>query len=78
LELPRYTDAELLEEVQRRAVRFFWEEADPETGLAKDRARNSGEDNHFVGSTATTGYGLVALVIAVERGWVERRRFNFY
>jgi hypothetical protein len=72
LELPRYTDADLLEEVQRRAVRFFWEEADPQTGLAKDRARNSGEDDHFVGSTATTGYGLVALVIAVERGWVDR------
>jgi hypothetical protein len=72
LEPPPYSDLEVLEELQRRAVRFFWEEADPETGLTKDRARNAGEDDHIVGSTATTGYGLVALVIAVERGWVDQ------
>ncbi len=33
-----YSDKQLLEEVQRRAVRFFWEKADPTTGLVNDRA----------------------------------------
>jgi Uncharacterized protein conserved in bacteria len=66
------SDKKLLEEVQRRAVRFFWEKADPTTGLVNDRANNFGPDEETVASTASTGYGLAALPIAVERGWIER------
>src|SRR5207237_1119763 len=39
---PKMSDARLLEEVQRRAFRFFWEKSDPNTGLTNDRARNRG------------------------------------
>jgi hypothetical protein len=66
------SDKELLEEVQRCAVRFFWEKADPTTGLVNDRANNFGPDDETVASIASTGYGLAALPIAVERGWIER------
>jgi hypothetical protein len=68
----RYSNNQLLEEVQRRAVRFFWEKADPTTGLVNDRANNFGPDDETVASIASTGYGLAALPIAVERGWIER------
>jgi len=67
-----YSDKQLLEEVQRRAVRFFWEKADPTTGLVNDRAQNFGEDDQTVASIASTGYGLAALPIAVEHGWLGR------
>jgi hypothetical protein len=67
-----YSDKQLLEEVQRRAVRFFWEKADPTTGLVNDRAQNFGEDNETAASIASTGYGLAALPIAVEHGWLGR------
>lgn len=66
------TDVTLLNEVQRRAFRFFWEKADGRTGLVQDRARNSGTDRYTVASIASTGYGLAALPIAVERGWIKR------
>jgi hypothetical protein len=66
------SDAELMEEVQRRAVRFFWEVADPKTGLINDRASNFTEDGSTVASIAATGYGLAALSIAAERGLVVR------
>ena len=66
------SDKQLLEEVQRRAVRFFWEKADSTTGLVNDRANNFGPDDGTVASIASTGYGLAALPIAVERGWVDR------
>lgn len=62
----------LLEEVQRRAVRFFWEKADPGTGLINDRADNFGADNDTIASIAATGYGLAALPIGVEHGWLNR------
>jgi hypothetical protein len=69
----RQTD-ELLLEVQHRAVRFFWEQTDDETGLAKDRANNSHEDSYKLASLAATGYALAALPVAVEHGWLDRQK----
>lgn len=71
--LPRLSDKELLIEVQKRAVRFFWEKSNPTTGLTNDRAKNSGEDDYTVGSTASTGYALAALPIGVKHGWLEKK-----
>jgi hypothetical protein len=69
----RLTDEELLEELQHRAVLYFWEKADPGTGLVNDRANNFGGDDYTAASTAATGYGLAALPIGVEHGWLDRR-----
>jgi hypothetical protein len=66
------SDEQLLQEVQLRAIRFFWEKADPNTGLVNDRASNFGDDNYTVASTAATGYGLTALPVGVENGWLTR------
>jgi len=60
---------DLLLEIQRRACNFFWQKADPNTGLINDRAKNKGSDEYDVASIASTGYGLAALPIAVRRGW---------
>jgi hypothetical protein len=62
---------DLLDEIEHRAFRFFWEQADPNTGLVNDRAGNFGPDDYTVASIAATGYGLAALPIGVERGWVD-------
>lgn len=61
-----------LEEVQRRAFLFFWNETDTATGLTKDRADNFKPDDYDVGSIAATGFALAALPIGVEHGWVSR------
>jgi hypothetical protein len=66
------TDEELLDELQRRAVLYFWEKADPGTGLVNDRANNFGTDDYTAASTAATGYGLAALPVGVEHGWLNR------
>ena len=62
---------DLLDEIERRAFRYFWEQADPHTGLVNDRAGNFGPDDYTVASIAATGYGLAALPIGVERGWID-------
>ncbi len=49
---------------------FFWEQAHPETGLVKDRCNMRRADTSIVGSIAATGFGLTALCIAQQRGWV--------
>jgi len=68
------TDVELLEEIQRASFRLFWEGAHPRTGLVKDRVRFAGRDSNTVSSIAGTGFGLTALCLADEHGWIRHRR----
>jgi hypothetical protein len=63
-------DKALLDEIAYRSFLFFWQEANPQTGLIKDRANNFGEDNYTVTSIAAVGFGLTALCIGKERGWI--------
>jgi hypothetical protein len=67
-------DAALLDELQKAAFDYFWREASPRTGLVKDRANNFGRDTFHVASIAATGFGLAALPIGVERGYVTRQQ----
>ena len=64
----------LLEDLERRSFQYFWEQANPETGLVLDRTRTDGspaDENHRnVASIAATGFGLTALCIAAERRWI--------
>ncbi len=62
----------LLDEVERRACRFFYEQADPRTGLVRDRAYMEGPDRRTVASIAATGFGLSALCIADRRRYLDR------
>jgi hypothetical protein len=65
-----------LDDLQRRSFQYFWDQADPATGLVPDRARIDGsplDNNHRnVASTAATGFGLTAICIATDRGWLKR------
>jgi hypothetical protein len=66
-----------LEDLSHRAFLYFWEQADPSTGLVLDRVRADGtphdETHRSVASIAATGFGLTALCIAAARGWVNAR-----
>jgi hypothetical protein len=57
----------LLEDVQERTFRFFWETAEPETGLVPDRWPKPP-----FSSIAAVGFALNAYAIGVERGYVTR------
>lgn len=63
-------DEAFIDEIAYRSFLFFWQEANPQTGLIKDRANNFGEDNYTVASTAAVGFGLTALCIGKERNWI--------
>ncbi len=62
----------LLEEFERVSFEYFWQEADPLTGLVRDRARANGGDTRALGSIAATGFGLTALCIGYERKYRPR------
>jgi len=64
-------DDQFLEELERANFLFFWEQADPQTGLVKDRYNVRGGKDGVVASIAATGFGLTALCIGEKRGFVS-------
>ncbi len=65
-------DDQFLEEIEHACFQFFWEQADPQTGLVKDRCNARIIDTSIVGSVAATGFGLTALCIGEKRGYVTQ------
>ena len=66
-------EEDFLEELQRGACKYFWEQASPTSGQVLDRARaqgTGGRDPRRLASIAATGFGLTALCIADTRGYV--------
>jgi hypothetical protein len=65
-------DEALLEIVQRQTFNFFWDGAHPVSGLAPDRCttrENAVDDKMAIGGT---GFAVMAIIVAVERGWITR------
>ncbi|MFW6119503.1 MAG: glucoamylase family protein [Petrotogales bacterium] len=65
--LTKLNDDELLSELQRKTFNFFWNEINPENGLIKDR---STDDSPC--SIASVGFGLSAIPVAIENGWIDK------
>ncbi|MBS9522907.1 beta-glucosidase [Litoribacter alkaliphilus] len=70
-----FSDEELLEMVSYYTFRYFWEGAEPNSGLARERIHIDGEypqdDAHII-TTGGSGFGLFALLAGIERGWITK------
>jgi hypothetical protein len=64
-------DEALLEEIEKANFLFFWEQSDKDSGLVKDRCNVRAEDKTTVASIAATGFGLTALCIGQQRGYIS-------
>ena len=64
-------DDKFLDEIERANFLFFWEQGNPKTGMVKDRCTVRGEDKSVAASIAATGFGLTALCIGAERGFIS-------
>jgi len=69
---PSAEDDAFLEELERATFRYFTDATHPATGLVKDRHHTDSADDRPVASIAATGFGLTALCIADECGWLPR------
>jgi len=61
------TTAALLDSLQHTAFDYFWNEANPANGLIKDRSTSGSP-----ASIAAMGFGLSAICIGIDHGWVTR------
>jgi hypothetical protein len=73
--LPRLSsdDDRFLNDLEYANFLFFWEQANPLTGLVRDRASVYTRDRSILGSIASTGFGLTALCIGQKRGFVGQQ-----
>nr|MEE4269907.1 Tat pathway signal protein [Candidatus Krumholzibacteria bacterium] len=61
------TTPALLDSLQRTGFEYFWDEANPVNGLIRDRSQPGSPC-----SVAAQGFGITAICIAIEHGWVTR------
>jgi hypothetical protein len=62
-----FSDDELLNMVQQYTFRYFWDFADPASGMARERNTS--------GNTVTSGgsgFGIMAILVGIERGFITR------
>lgn len=63
-------DEQLLDQLGQRALLYFTEQSDPNTGLTRDRAHADGSEGHAPASIAASGFALTAWCIGDVRGWL--------
>jgi hypothetical protein len=66
------SDSALFELVQKQSFKYFWDFAHPVSGLARERSNIAFDYGNEVITTGGTGFGVMAIIVAVERGWITR------
>ncbi|SFO65277.1 hypothetical protein SAMN04488519_110109 [Algoriphagus ornithinivorans] len=71
----KLSDEELLDTIQYYTFQYFWDGAEPNSGMAPERIHMDGvypaNDAHMI-TTGGTGMGLIGILGAIERGWISR------
>lgn len=67
------TDAELMDLTQERTFKYFWDFAESNSGAARERYHpNNPSDSQNVVTTGGSGFGLMAIIVGIERGFITR------
>lgn len=65
-------DQALLDLVQRQTLRYFWDFAHPACGMARERSNVTPRYGLETVTTGGTGFGIMAIIAGVSRGWIAR------
>lgn len=69
-------DSTIFLEVQKATFQYFWDGAEPNSGLARERIHLDGnypQNDQQVVTSGGGGFGVMALLIGAERGFVPRK-----
>ena len=64
---PIISDDALLDLIQKQTIKYFYDFAHPNSGLARERS-TSGD----IVTTGGTGFGIMAMIVGVNRGFITR------
>lgn len=76
-DVPQLTDTELLDRVQRQTFEYFWDGAEPISGLARERIHLDNiypAHNKDIITIGGSGFGLMAILVGVERNFITREQ----
>ncbi|TDO83264.1 hypothetical protein EV143_102531 [Flavobacterium chryseum] len=71
------TDEQLLETVQKQTFKYFWDYAEPNSGLARERYHPDGiypENDANIVTTGGSGFGLMAIVSGMSQGYISKEQ----
>jgi len=69
------SDDSLLTLIQYHTFQYFWDGAEPNSGMARERFHVDGNypsNDMNVVTTGGTGFGLMAIIVGIERGFITR------
>ncbi len=70
------SDDSLLTLVQYQTFQYFWNNAEPVSGLGRERTHMDGvypdHDQNII-TTGGSGFGLMAILVGIERGFISRQ-----
>lgn len=74
-DLAKMSDTQLMDKVQRDALKYFWDFAEPNSLMGRERYHEDfypKNDAHVV-TTGGSGFGLMTILVGVERGFIPRK-----
>jgi len=67
------TDEQLLDLVQQQTFKYFWDFAESNSGAARERYHpNEPTNGQNVVTSGGSGFGLMAIIVGIERGYITR------
>ncbi|HUC83383.1 MAG TPA: glucoamylase family protein [Flavisolibacter sp.] len=70
-------DERMLTDVQRTTFQYFWDGAEPNSGLARERFHVDGaypQNDKNVVTSGGGGFGVMAILVGIERGFITREQ----
>src|SRR5690625_4078880 len=72
-QVTQISEDSLLTLTQARTFQYFWDGAEPNSGMARERYHMNGvypqNDKHIV-TTGGSGFGIMAIIVGMERGFI--------
>ena len=67
------TDVELMDLTQKKTFKYFWDFAESNSGAARERYHpNDPANSQNVVTTGGSGFGLMAIIVGIERGYISK------
>ena len=73
--ITRISDDSLLTLIQYQTFRYFWDGAEPTSGMARERFHTDDvypENDKNVVTSGGTGFGVMSVLVAIERNFITR------
>lgn len=67
------SDTEIMDLTQEKTFKYFWDFAEANSGAARERYHpNDPTDSQNVVTTGGSGFGLMAILVGIERGYISK------